>query len=70
MDDKVAESIVFRDKSFKKFKGSKLIVDKENYKDPRYEVKKLIVKIKKKNFFETQLAENNGKSKTLWKTQK
>lgn len=70
LDDKVAESIVFRDKSFKKFKGSKLIVDKENYKDARYEVKKLIVKIKKKHFFETKLAENNGKSKTLWKTQK
>ena len=50
LDDKVAESIVFRDKSFKKFKGSKLIVDKENYKDARYEVKKLIVKIKKNTF--------------------
>lgn len=50
LDDKVAESIVFRDKSLKKFKGSKLIVDKENYKDARYEVKKLIVKIKKNTF--------------------
>lgn len=49
LDDEVAESIVFRDKSFKKLKGSKLIVDKENYKNARYEVKKLIVKIKKQN---------------------
>ena len=41
-DGKVAEKISARDKLFKKFKKSKLHIDKEIYKIARYEVQKLI----------------------------
>ena len=41
-DGEVAEKISVRDKLFKKFKKSKLHIDKEIYKIARYEVQKLI----------------------------
>ena len=48
-DGEVAEKISVRDKLFKKFKKSKLHIDKEIYKIARYEVQKLI-SYKKKVF--------------------
>ena len=41
-DGEVAEKISVRNKLFKKFKRSKLHIDKEIYKIARYEVQKLI----------------------------
>ena len=41
-DGEVAEKINVRDKLFKKFKKSKLRIDKEIYKIARYELQKLI----------------------------
>ena len=49
-DVEVAEKISVRDKLFKKFKKSKLHIDKEMYKIARYEVQKLISYKKKKVF--------------------
>ena len=49
-DGEVAENVSVRDKLFKKFKKSKLHIDKEIYKIARYEVQKLISYKKKKVF--------------------
>ena len=68
-DSVVSEGINNRDKLFKKFKKSRLPLGQKNYKKARYEVKKLIAE-KKRNFLETKLIENIGKSKELWKTLK
>ena len=68
-DSAVSEGKNNRDKLFKKFKKSRLPLDRENYKKARYEVKKLIAE-KKRNYFETKLTENIGKPKELWKTLK
>ena len=54
-----------RDKLSKKFKKSCLHVDKDNYKEARNEVQKLIC-TKKKAYFESKLTENIGKPKELW----
>ena len=51
----------------KKFKKSRLHVDKDNYKEARNEVQKLI-RTKKKVYFESKLTENIGKPKELWKS--
>ena len=59
------EKISDRDKLFKKFKKSRLHVDKDNYKEARNEVQKLI-RTKKKAYFESKLTENIGKPKELW----
>ena len=48
-EGEVVEKISVRDKLFKKFKKSKLHIDKEIYKIARYEVQKLI-SYKKKGF--------------------
>ena len=61
--------ISVRDKLFKKFKKSKLHIDKEIYKIVRYEVQKLI-SYKKKNFLENRLNDSIGKPKELWKALK
>ena len=66
-DGEVAEKIAIRDKLFKKFKKSKLNVDKDLFKEARNNVESLI-KNKKKTFFENKLKENIGKPKELWKT--
>ena len=63
-DSVVSEGINNRDKIFTKFKKSRLSLDQEDYKKPRYEVKKLIAE-KKKNYFKTKLTENIGKTKEL-----
>ena len=68
-DVEVAEKISVRDKLFKKFKNSKLHIDKEIYKIARYEVQKLI-SYKKKSFFENKLNDSIGKPKELWKALK
>ena len=64
-DSEVAKKSVC-DKLFKKFKKSKLHIDKEIYKIARYEVQKLI-SCKKKKFLENRLI---GKLKELWKALK
>ena len=64
-DGEVAEKISVPDK-FKKFKKSKLHIDKEIYKIAPYEVQKLI-SYKKKQFFENRLNHSIGKPKELWK---
>ena len=64
-DAEIKEKISDRDKLFKTFKKSRLHVDKDNYKEARNEVQKLI-RTKKKAYFETKLIENIGKPKQLW----
>ena len=68
-DDEVAEKINVRDKLLKKFKKSKLHIDKEIYTIARHEVQKLI-SYKKKKFFENRLNDSIGKPKELWKALK
>ena len=68
-DGEFAEKISVRDKLFKKFKKSKLHIDKEIYKIARCEVQKLI-SYKKKSFFENKLNDSVGKPKELWKALK
>ena len=50
----------------KKFKKSCFDVDKDNYKEARNEVQKLIC-TNKKTYFESKLTEKIGKPKVLWK---
>ena len=66
-DGEVAEKIAIRDKLFKKFKKSKLHVDKDIYREARNNVEN-IIKSKKKSYFEDKLKENIEKPKELWKT--
>ena len=65
-DGEIAEKIAIRDKLFKKFKKSKLHIDKELFKEARNNVENLIKK-KKKTYFENKLKDNIGKPKELWK---
>ena len=53
----------------KKFKKSRLHVDKDNYQEAKDEVQKLI-RTTKKAYFEMKLTENIGKPKELWKSLK
>ena len=46
-----------------------MLVDKDNYKEVKNEVKKLIC-TKKKAYVESKLTENIGKPKQLWKSLK
>ena len=64
-DAEIMEKISDRNKLFKKFRKSRLHVDKDNYKEARNEVQKLI-RTKKKAYFESKLTENIGKPKELW----
>ena len=68
-DCEIAEKISVRDKLFKKFKKSKLHIDKEIYKIARYEVQKLI-SYKKKTLFENRLNDSIAKPRELWKALK
>ena len=61
-DAQIIETINERDN----FKKSRLHVDKDNYKEAKNEVQKLI-RTKKKAYFESKLTENIGKPKELWK---
>ena len=65
----VSAKISVHDKLFKKFKKSKLHIEKETYKIARYEVQKLISS-EKNNFFENRLNYSIGKPKELWKVLK
>ena len=51
-DSKISEKLIIRDKFFKKYKKTRLHVDKEIYKRARYGVQNLIAK-RKKNFLKT-----------------
>ena len=68
-DREVAEAIDLRDKHLKHFKSTKLHVDEELYKEPKYQAQKLI-KEKNKQFYKGKLKEIIGKPKDLWKTLK
>ena len=48
----ISEKLIIRDKIFKKYKKTRLQVDKEIYKRARYSLQNLIAK-KKKNFLKT-----------------
>ena len=68
-DGKISEAIKNRDKLLKKFKRSRLHMDKESYNAARYKVHKMIFN-KKKDYFENKLNECIGKPKELWKALK
>ena len=68
-DGEIAGKIHLGDKLHKKFKSTKLHVDKEIYKERRNTVQTLIRK-KKKAYFEEKLKENTANPKKLWKTLK
>ena len=68
-DGEIADEIKNRDKLFKKFKKSKLNIDKDIYNAARYKVRKMIFD-KKRSFFEKKLSESIGKPKDLWKALK
>ena len=63
-DAEINEEIERRDKSFAKFRKSKLHRDNENYKKARNKVQR-ITKNKKKTFVVGKLNENIGKPKEL-----
>ena len=68
-DGELAEKISIRDKLFKKFKKSKLHIDKLIYNEVKNTVQHLIKK-KKKKLFSKKLEENIGEPKDLWKNLK
>ena len=68
-DGEIGNGIKNRDKLFKKFKKSKLHIDKDIYNAARYKVRKMIFD-KKRSFFEKKLSESIGKPKDLWKALK
>ena len=68
-DGEISEAIKNRDKLLKKFKRSRLHMDKESYNAARYKVHKMIFN-KKKDYFENKLNECIGKPKELWKALK
>ena len=65
-DGEIADEIKNRDKSFRKFKKSKLQIDKNIYNAARYKLQKMIIN-KKRAFPENKLTESIGKPKDLWK---
>ena len=65
-DSEISEKLIIRDKLFKKYKKTRLHVDKEIYKRARYSVQNLNAK-KKKEFFENKLKKCIHKPKDLGK---
>ena len=65
-DGEIADIIKNRDKLYKKFKKSKLQIDKDIYNAARYKLQKMIIN-KKRAFLENKLTESIGKPKGLWK---
>ena len=65
-DVEIADEIKNRLKLFKKFKKSKLQIDKDTYDAARYKLQKMIIN-KKRAFLENKLTESIGKPKDLWK---
>ena len=68
-DGEVLESIALRDKLFKKFKHSKLNVDKEIYNKARNKSRRLILQ-KKREYFKNKLKQNIVEPTDLWETVK
>ena len=68
-DGEPLESIALQDKLFKKFKPSKLNIDKEVYNKARNKSHRSILQ-KKREYFENKLKANIAKPKDLWKTLK
>ena len=68
-DSDVFEKLNLRNKPFKKFKKSRLRIDKELYKKSKYDTLKLVAS-KEQAFFEEKLSETIGKPKELWKSLK
>ena len=72
-DGEITDEIKNRDKLFKKFKKSKLHIDKDIYNAARYKVRKMIFN-KKRLYFEKKkkLSESIGKPKdqNLWRKHK
>ena len=66
---KFLKQIKDRHKLLKKFKKSRLLIDKELYNAARYKAYNLIFN-KKKDYFENKLYEYIGKPKELWKALK
>ena len=62
------EKLDLRKKLFKKFKKSRLHIDKELYKKSKYDALKLIAS--KNVFVEEKLLETIGKPKELWESRK
>ena len=69
-DGEVLEKLNLRNKLFKKFKKSRLHIDKELYKISKYDALKLIASKKKQAFLEEKLSETIGKPKELWESLK
>ena len=65
-DREIADEIKNRKKLFRKFKKSKLQIDKDIYNAARYKLQKMIIN-KKRAFLENKLTESIGKPKDLWK---
>ena len=65
-DREISEKLIIWEKLSKKYKKTRLHVDKEIYKRARYSLQNLTAK-KKKEFFENKLKECMGKPKDLWK---
>ena len=68
-DGEITDEIKNRDKLFKKFKNSKLHIDKDIYNVARDKVRKMIFN-KNRSFFEKKLSESIGTPKDLWKALK
>ena len=64
-DGEILDKIILRDKRLKKFKASRLNIDKQFYKEAKINVQKLIKN--KRDFYLKKLRENVGKPKELWK---
>ena len=63
-DGEIADQIDIRESLFKKFKKSRLHIDKQLFKGAKYQVNKL-TKGKKNNFIGRKLNENIGKFNEL-----
>ena len=64
-DSKVLEKLNARDKFFKKFKRSRLDIDKQLHKKAKFDASKLITQ-KKPAFFKEKFSATIGKPKELW----
>ena len=68
-DGEVLEKVNSNDKLFKKFKKSRLHIDKELFKKAKYEALELIA-TKKQASFNENVSESIGKPKELWESLK
>ena len=64
-DGEILDEIILRDRRLKKFKASRLNIDKQFDKEAKINVKKLIKN--KRDFYLKKFRENFGKPKELWK---